>query len=179
MAKGRAVSKTRTKDEAPCVKCDNCDRLVYKDETPFPDLDAAKEAEFRCSICQKMDDLEERLTSRHKRACEVLQAKLIRLENSVHSMTKQLQQLQAQQQQPPGSSPSRMWRTMICRDSLGTRRKQCLLIISRELLRRRHIPWILQISPAVDNKRGEQAASTQLTTEGQSETTQIEDGVLQ
>ncbi|KAH7935717.1 hypothetical protein HPB52_012960 [Rhipicephalus sanguineus] len=106
MAKGRAGSKTRTEDESPCVKCDNCGRWVYRDETPFPDLDAAKEAEFRRSICQKMEDLEERLSSRHKQACEALQAELIRLESSVQSMAKQLQHLQVQQQQPPGSSPT-------------------------------------------------------------------------
>ncbi|KAL3213269.1 hypothetical protein MRX96_035540 [Rhipicephalus microplus] len=51
-----------------------------------------------------MDDLEEQLTSRRKQASKVLQAKLIRLENSVHSMAKQLQQLKVQQQQSPRSS---------------------------------------------------------------------------
>ncbi|KAL1445523.1 hypothetical protein MTO96_044973, partial [Rhipicephalus appendiculatus] len=35
--------------------------VYLKDETPFPDLDAAKEAEFK--ICEKMEDLEERITS--------------------------------------------------------------------------------------------------------------------
>lgn len=169
MAKGRAGSKTRTEDETPCVKCDNCGRWVYRDETPFPDLDAAKEAEFRCSICQKMEDLEERLSSRHKQACEALQAELIRLESSVQSMAKQLQHLQVQQQQPPGSSPTDVEDNHL----LGRPRDKLETTPAAEDPERAAAHEAIAMettdnygSPAVDDERGEQAA------------TQLEDGLL-
>ncbi|KAL3179612.1 hypothetical protein MRX96_037992 [Rhipicephalus microplus] len=114
-----------------------------------------------------MDDLEERLTSRHKR---VLQAKVLRLENSIQSMAKQMQQLQVQQHQPPGSSPTSPL-DVEDNDLPGQPRDKEETAPAGNLER-------AAAQEAHTMGTTEQAGSTQLTTEGQSATTQIEDGVL-
>lgn len=100
MAKWRKGSKTNTKDETPCVKCDSCGRWVYRDETPFLDLAEAKEVDFKCTLCHTIEDLEEQLTSHHRHACETQRARIETLQKTLQAISKQLHHLQQHLSQP-------------------------------------------------------------------------------
>ncbi|KAH8026509.1 hypothetical protein HPB51_021121 [Rhipicephalus microplus] len=69
------------------------------------DIAAAKEVDLKCTLCQTIEDLKERLTSCHRHACQTKRARIKKTGEHCPSYTEQLQHLQ-QRLPPPLHSPS-------------------------------------------------------------------------
>ncbi|KAL1482970.1 hypothetical protein MTO96_033451, partial [Rhipicephalus appendiculatus] len=88
----RAPTRRSKTEEHPEIQCDECGRWVFVDETPFSDVASATEGgPFTCKLCEKLADVNVRLTGLECHRDDMLHTKVEALE--ALELTVRLQQL--------------------------------------------------------------------------------------
>ncbi|KAL1420344.1 hypothetical protein MTO96_024185 [Rhipicephalus appendiculatus] len=90
----RAPTRRSKTEEHPEIQCDECGRWVFVDGTPFSDVASATEGgPFTCKLCEKLADVNVRLTGLECHRDDMLHSKVEALEALVQELTVRLQQL--------------------------------------------------------------------------------------
>lgn len=94
----RPVTQDGNNEDRPDIKCDTCGRWVFLDETPFADVAAAADGgPFTCRLCDKLADLNTRLSMLANNRDAALHDKVEALEVRLEELAMKIHQLHCHQ----------------------------------------------------------------------------------